>query len=192
MHPASHVNDLRSQTPEVRLRTVEQSEQRRADATAIVSNAMDHRPPDVVEAHWRTALIGLRKFIADGGLDQARRCGWTDDELLSVPPVWSRGDLCGAGLLIGDAEVVSITPTEIRIKVPVSGSVQAFRRAPTIDYALVFRSRLQQIAGNYSAGSEEARLRAIEHTVAEYRRNTGADLAAATVAVQAVLRATKQ
>jgi hypothetical protein len=81
------------------LRTVEQSEQRQADATAIVSNAIDRRPAGVGEAHWRTALIGLRKFVADGWLDEARRCGWTDAELLTVPELWSQIHLCGAALI---------------------------------------------------------------------------------------------
>jgi hypothetical protein len=165
------------------LRTVEQSEQRRADATAIVSNAMDHRPPDVVEAHWRTALIGLRKFIADGWLDKARRCGWTDDELLAIPPIWSRVDQCGVGPLIGDAEVVEISAARIQIRTT-GGALQSFYRRPAIDYALVYRSRLKLIEGNYPAGSEEPRLRAIEWAVAEYRRNTGCDLEAAKAAVK--------
>ena len=60
----------------VPLRTVEQSEQRQADATAIVSSAIDRRPPDVGEAHWRTALIGLRTFVASGQADEALRLGW--------------------------------------------------------------------------------------------------------------------
>jgi hypothetical protein len=152
----------------------------------------DSRPPDAPNNQWQTALRGLRAFLAAGHGDAAEAAGWAHNELYSVPPVWSRVDQCGVGLLIGDAEVVEVAATEIRIKIPVSGSVQTVRRAPSIDYGLVYKSRLKQIEGNYPAGSDEPRLRAIEWAVAEYRRNTGADLAAATVAVQAVLRETKQ
>jgi hypothetical protein len=148
-------------------------------------------PSDATDAQWKTAIEGLRIFLLSGWGAAAEAAGWTPSELYAVPPVWSRVDLCGVGLLIGDSEIVEITPTRIQIKTA-GGALQSFYRAPTIDYRLVFRSRLKQIEGNYSGDSDEPRLRAIEWTVAEYRRNTGADLGAATVAVQTVLREAKQ
>jgi hypothetical protein len=167
------------------LRTVEQSEQRQADATAIVSNAIDRGPPDVGEAHWRTALIGLRRFVASGLADEALCLGWTADELYAVPPVWARVDLCGVGLLIGDREVVEITPTEIRIKIA-SGATQRFFRGPEPDLALVYRERLKLFG--LDAGSEEVQLRALEHTVRFCRDNRNCDLETAKAAVLSAIK----
>ena len=74
-------------------------------------------------------MHGLRAFLAAGHGDEAERLGWPKDELYAVPPLWSRVDLCGAALLIGDREVVGITPNEIRIKTA-SGATLAFYRKP--------------------------------------------------------------
>ena len=126
------------------LRTVEQSEQRQADATTIVSDAIDRRPPDVDEERWRAALRGLRKLIADGYGAEAERLGWPRDELYRVPPLWSRVDLCGVALLIGDREVANITPTEIRIKTA-SGATLAFYRKPDVDYRVAYEAHLKAI-----------------------------------------------
>ena len=61
-------------------------------------------------------MRGLWTFLATCGADDALRLGWTKGELFRVSPVWARGDLCGVGLLIGDREVVEVTPGEIRTK----------------------------------------------------------------------------
>jgi hypothetical protein len=172
--------------------------QRRLDAEADLLRAPP--PPDVsdinvddddvefrVDVRWKAALKGLRAFLAAGHGDEALRLGWSRDELYAVPPVWSRVDQCGVGLLIGDSKVTEITAARIQIKTA-GGVPQSFYRAPTVDYALVYRSRLKLIEGSYPAGSDEPRLRAIEHTVNEFRRNTGADLGAATVAVHAAIK----
>jgi hypothetical protein len=165
---------------------VEQSEQRQAVVTAIVSSAIDCRPADVGEAHWRMALIGLRKFVADGWLDEARRCGWPDAELLTVPPLWSRVDLCGVGLLIGDREVVEVTPAEIRIKTA-SGAVQSFYRRPAVDYGLVYETRRKLLRRDVN--DDEAHCRAFEFAVRFCRdHNRDLDLETAKQAVMAAMK----
>ncbi len=58
-------------------------------------------------------MRGLRAFLSAG---HAEAAGWPRDELYRVPPQWSRVDLCGIGLLIGDREVTEVTSGEIRIK----------------------------------------------------------------------------
>ena len=85
---------------------------RRLEAEAGVLRAP--RPPDVTDVAWKTAIDGLRAFIAGGYGAEAERCGWTKAELYRVPELWSQIHLTGAGLLIGDREVVGITPNEIR------------------------------------------------------------------------------
>jgi hypothetical protein len=85
--------------------------QRRFDAEAEVLRAP--RPPDVSDGHWEVALRGLRSFIELGYAAEAERLGWPRDELYAVPPLWSRVDLCGCALLIGDREVVNVSSTEI-------------------------------------------------------------------------------
>src|SRR3984957_10296887 len=83
------------------------------------------RPHDANDAQWDVAMRGLRTFLATGRADEALRLGWPHDELFAVPPLWARVDLCGVGLLIGDREVVEVTPAEIRIKTA-SGATQRF------------------------------------------------------------------
>ena len=124
----------------------------------------------------------MSAFLANGYGDEALRLGWTRDELYAVPPLWSRVDLCGAALLIGDREVVSVTAAAIALRTP-SGAVLRIYRKPQIDYALMYETRLKLIRGNYAGHSEEPRLRAVEHTVNTYRANTGADLETAKGAV---------
>jgi hypothetical protein len=149
------------------------------------------RPPDVSDDRWQAALRGLSAFVAGGWADQAERLGWTRDELFRVPELWSQIHLTGAALLIGDREVIGVTPNEIRIRTD-TGATQSFYRRPEVDYGLVFRERLKQIEGNYPPGSDEPRLRAIEFAVAEYRRNTGAELAEATLIVRAAVEKGKR
>ena len=132
---------------------------RRLETEAEVLRAP--RPPDVTEAHWEVALRGLRSFLANGHGDEAERLGWLKDELYAVPAVWSRVDLCGAALLIGDREVIGITPNEIRIRTA-SGSTLAFYRKPQVDYALAYRARIK-MAGE-DASKQEVQLRAVEAT----------------------------
>jgi hypothetical protein len=138
------------------------------------------RPHDVNDAGWDVAMRGLRTFLATGGADEALRLGWTKGELFRVPPVWARVDLCGVGLLIGDREVVEVTPAEIRIKTA-SGATPAFYRRPEPDLALVYRERLKLFG--LDASSEEVQLRALEHTVRFCRDHRNCDFETAKAAV---------
>jgi hypothetical protein len=87
------------------------------------------RPDYVNDAQWNVAMRGLRTFLATGRADDALRLGWTKNELFRVPPLWTRVDLCGVALLIGDREVVEVTPAEVGIKTA-SGATQRFFRRP--------------------------------------------------------------
>jgi hypothetical protein len=93
-------------------------------------------PPDVSAEHWRTAMRGLEAFLLAGHGDEAERLGWPRDELYCVPQLWSQIHLCGTALLIGDCEVIGVTPDAIRIKTA-SGATQSFYRRPAIDQARV-------------------------------------------------------
>ena len=133
------------------------------------------RPPDASDTQWRPAIEGLRFFLLSGHGDEALRLGWSSDELFSVPSHWPNVSQTGAGLLIGDCKIISITPAEIRIKAS-GDATQAFYRKPEGDYGLVFRDRLKLIVGHYPGGSDEPRLRAIDHTINVCRANTGLGL----------------
>jgi hypothetical protein len=74
------------------------------------------RPPDCDPRKWRAAIEGARRFVADGWSDRAALMGWTADELYRVPPVWSRIDLCGAALIIGDSHLVAVTEASVVIE----------------------------------------------------------------------------
>jgi hypothetical protein len=143
------------------------------------------RPDDVNDAQWDVAMRGLRTFLATGRPDEALRLGWTKDELYAVPPVWARGDLCGVGPLIGDREVVEVTPTEIRIKTA-SGATLAFYRKPEVDYGLVYSERLKLVGGD--ANKEEPRLRAVEYVINFYRSHHDCSLEDAKAAVTAAIK----
>jgi hypothetical protein len=146
------------------------------------------RPHDVGDAQWDVAMRGLRTLLATGRADDALRLGWTKGELFRVPPVWARGDLCGVGLLIGDREVIEVTPAEIRIKTA-SGATLAFYRKPAVDYRLVYETRLKLIRGNYAGGAEEPRLRAFEFAVRFCRdHNRDLDLETAKTMVAAAIK----
>ena len=144
------------------------------------------RPPDISDARWQEALRGLQAFVAGGWGEKAEALGWPRDELYRAPPVWSRVDLCGAALLIGDDEVTEVTASEIRIQTA-SGASQTFYRAPEPDLALIYRERLK-LFGEDST-KEEPQLRALEHTVRVCRDHTGLGLEGAkskvTVAIVA-------
>jgi hypothetical protein len=55
------------------------------------------------------------------------RLGWTAVELYRAPPKWSRIDLTGIALLIGDRQVIAVTQHSIVIETP-SGAPLKFRR----------------------------------------------------------------
>ena len=158
---------------------------RRLEAEAGVLRAP--RPPDVTDVAWKTAIDGLRAFIAGGYGAEAERCGWTKAELYRVPELWSQIHLTGAGLLIGDREVVGITPNEIRTQSLVG------RVAGLLPQA---RGRLRrrlpcahQAARRSTASKEEFQLRALEATVNLYRsHHPNADVDTAKAAVLAAIK----
>lgn len=137
-------------------------------------------------------MRGLEAFLLAGHGDEAQRLGWPRDELFHVPELWSQINLTGAALLIGDREVVDITPAEIRIKTT-SGATPAFYRKPQIDYALIYETHFKLTRGNYVGDSEEPHVRAIEFTVHAYRRDhRDASLEDATAAVRAAIAKAKE
>ena len=82
-----------------------------------LSAAFEAQPPsDCSEPRWAMAQYGLQHFVKDGWGDPAALMGWTTEELYRVPPVWSRVDLTGAALLIGDRKVVAVTEASIAIE----------------------------------------------------------------------------
>jgi hypothetical protein len=86
------------------------------------------RPPDCLPHRWTIAVIGLRRFIAEGWGDQALALGWTPIELFRLPELWSQIWLCGTAWLIGEAHVVAVIEAGISIEMP-SGTRLKFRRA---------------------------------------------------------------
>ena len=84
-------------------------------------------PPDCLPQRWVAAQESLRRFVRDGWCDQAALLGWTTDELYRVPPLWSRVDLTGAALLVGERRIVALTEASIVIET-LSGSRLKFRR----------------------------------------------------------------
>ena len=140
-----------------------------ADAAIAAAKA----PPDVTPAQWQEAIDGLWVFVAAGHAAAAEAAGWLRGELFAVPPRWSRVDLCGAGLAIGDREVVDVTSAEIRIRTA-SGATLAFYRKPEIDYRVAYEAHLKSTRGNYKPDSEEAHLRALERAVFFFRNNNPA------------------
>jgi hypothetical protein len=96
---------------------------REAASAALAANP----PDDCSDAHWAKARRGLKRFVDAGWSDKAAQLGWTDVELYRLPPIWSRIDLTGAALLIGDRPVVAVTEDSIVIETP-SGAPLKFRR----------------------------------------------------------------
>ena len=94
---------------------------REAARAALAAN------PDSSNDHWTEAMRGLKRFVDDGWSDKAALLGWTGEELYRAPPLWSRVDLTGAALLIGDRQVVAVTEASIVIETP-SGARLKFRR----------------------------------------------------------------
>ena len=128
-------------------------------------------------------MSGVRTFLATGGADEAMRLGWPHEELFTVPPLWSRVDLCGAGLLIGDREVADITADAIKIKTA-SGATLSLYRRPQPDLALVYRERLKALRG---LGGDEPLFRAFDFTVNFCREHSGCDLEEAKARVRAAI-----
>ena len=84
-------------------------------------------PPDCSTRSWALAMRGLQHFVERGYADQAALLGWTHEELYRVPSIWSRVDLTGATLLIGNCRVIAVTEASIAIETPL-GSHLKFRR----------------------------------------------------------------
>jgi hypothetical protein len=85
------------------------------------------RPYDCSEVRWARAMHGLKRFVDHGWSDKAALLGWTGVELFRLPALWSRVDLAGAALLIGDRRVVALTEASIVIETPAGASLK-FRR----------------------------------------------------------------
>jgi hypothetical protein len=151
---------------------------------AILEAAMRHRPNDVDGAQLDAAMRGLRTFLASGRADEALRLGWPHDELFAVPPLWANVALCGAGLLIGDREVVEVTADRIQIKTT-SGATLSFYRRPQPDYALVYGNRRKSLARNL--GEDEAHFRAFDFTINFCCEHSGCDLEKAKALVRAAI-----
>jgi len=96
----------------------------REAATAALSGAP---PDDCSDTRWAAAIGGLKRFVDCGWSDKAALLGWTAIELYRLPPLWSRIDLTGAALLIGDRRVIAVTEESIVIETP-SGASLKFRR----------------------------------------------------------------
>jgi hypothetical protein len=84
-------------------------------------------PDDCSEDRWTNAMRGLHRFVVEGWADRAALMGWTKDELYRVPRFWSRVDLTGAALLIGQSRVIAVTEASIVIETQ-SGLQLKFRR----------------------------------------------------------------
>jgi hypothetical protein len=84
-------------------------------------------PEDCSDARWAEALRGLKRFLRANWSDKAALLGWTAVELYRVPPQWSRIDLTGAALLIGDRRVIAVTEDSI-VTEAASGAPLKFRR----------------------------------------------------------------
>jgi hypothetical protein len=85
------------------------------------------QPEDCSEVRWAEAMRGARRFVDEGWSDKAALLGWTAIELFRLPPLWSRVDLAGAALLIGERRVIAVTEASIVIETP-SGAQLKFRR----------------------------------------------------------------
>ena len=96
---------------------------REAASAALAANP----PGDCSSDHWTKAIHGLKRFVDDGWSNKAALLGWTGFELYRAPPLWSRIDLTGAALLIGDRQVIALTEASIVIETP-SGAPLKFRR----------------------------------------------------------------
>jgi hypothetical protein len=98
-------------------------------AAREVAQAVLSTPPpaDCPDDRWQEAMRGLDRFVAEGWGDKAALIGWTPEELYRVPPLWSRIDLTGAALLVGDRRITAVTADNIVIESR-SASQLRFRR----------------------------------------------------------------
>jgi hypothetical protein len=142
------------------------------------------RPQDAAGYKWRTAMDGLEVFLLSGQGDEALRLGWTRDELFRVPELWSQIHLTGAGLLVGDHEVISVEANRIQVKTA-SGAAQSFYRRLEPDLSLVHRERMKLLQRNL--GADEARLRSLDFTIDFARKHFGCDLEKAKALVRAAI-----
>jgi hypothetical protein len=78
----------------------------------------------VRNVHWAETTRGIKRFVYAGWSGKAALLGWTAAELYHVPPRWSRIDLTGAALLIGDRQGIAVTSDSIVIG-PAHGSNSA-------------------------------------------------------------------
>jgi hypothetical protein len=97
-------------------------------AREAAMDALGAKPPSgCSDARWAEAMRGLKRFVDAGWSDKASLLGWTAVELYRVPLLWSRIDLAGTALLIGDRKVIAVTEHSIVIETP-SGTPLKFRR----------------------------------------------------------------
>jgi len=128
-HPAGLMDDNVARAPDdcgytrsitgIRRWTVEDDEGREREYAKLT-----YGPP---QSRWEIAMRGLKRFLAEGWGDKAALLGWTANELYAVPPTWTRLDLTGAALLIGDRRVVAVTADNIVTETR-AGSTLRFRR----------------------------------------------------------------
>jgi len=143
----------------------------------LLGSVAKAKPPDATGDQWRRAFEGLPVFLLSGWSDEAELLGWPKAELYAIPALWSQIHLCGVGLLIGDKEVVEVTPGEIRVRTA-SGAIQAFRRKPTPDFGVIYRQRLRELARNFPNGedADEPKARAYDFAVEACRAHRDCSL----------------
>jgi hypothetical protein len=79
---------------------------------------------------WATAVLGQRRFVAEGWADRARALGWTEAELFRLPELWARLDETGVAWLIGERRILSVTAETIAIEASVGAQLTFYRRKP--------------------------------------------------------------
>jgi hypothetical protein len=161
-----------------------EADKKLAAVEPLLASIRAKRSPDVSDAQWKVATDSLKAFLLSGQADEALRLGWPHDELFAVPPLWSRVDLCGVALLIGDREVVSVAPDKIQVKTA-SGATLSFYRRSQPDYGLVYRERRKALAPNL--GDDEAHFRAFDHAINFCRQHSGCHLEEAKALVRAAI-----
>jgi hypothetical protein len=154
---------------------------------ALIDDVKQRRPPDVADDRWQAALDGLSAFLAAGHGAKAESLGWPKDELYRVPPLWSRIDLTGAALSIGDREVIEVSAEAIRVKAA-SGSILSIYRKPQPDYAAVYQLRRKELA---HLGGDEPHLRALDHAIFLCRAQSNCSLEEAKAAVRGAIEGKK-
>jgi hypothetical protein len=119
--PDGLIEQLRAHRPEI-LHILKWRDPARAPVGA-------KRPPDASMDQWDAALLGLHHFLDGGWGKRALALGWSKPELFNLPALWAQISLTGAGWLIGEWQVTSVTAEEITITPPWSPISQLkFRR----------------------------------------------------------------